>query len=116
MEDLTEVLNDVADGKASSAEAAEKIKELGRKGEEFMQRKATLNEGVSGEELMELGKKYSDGMSEALRKQMEAISRLAGSGRMTAELSEAIENMKSTKSSSAKAIEAAAESLLEKMK
>ena len=64
---------------------------------------------------MEIGAKYRERMADALKQQMQAMERVASSGRMTTELGDAIQNMNTSKSSSARAIEKAGESFLEKM-
>lgn len=92
--EMTEVLNKVADGDLSSSEGAEKIKALGKKGDEFMERKKVLNEDLSPEEGEKLMKKYQDESMAAFKEYMAAVQKLAKSGRMTQELTEAIENMK----------------------
>lgn len=94
MEDMTAVFNSVADGSLSSSEAAERIKELGKDGEDFMNRKAVLNKDLSPEDTQKLMDKYSSELSTALKNYMTAMQNVVKSGRMTKELSEAVENMK----------------------
>lgn len=94
MDRITGVLQKVADGSMSSAEAAGKIKELGKQGDEFMERKARLNRDASPEELQAVVEKYSKESGETLMRYLEALEKLSGSGRLTRELSEAIANMK----------------------
>ena len=94
MEEVAGVLDEVSDG-GNASEAAEKIKELGKKGDEFMERKTALFGEAGDADLQQLTEKYSERARESARKMMEAIQRLEKSGRVTAELQEAIINMKS---------------------
>lgn len=95
IQEMTDTLNGVAEGKISSSEASQKIKTLGKQGEKFVERKKALNKTVSPEQLMEVAKKHSKETGQAYKGYMEAVSKLSASGRMTQELADAIENMKS---------------------
>jgi len=92
--EVSEVLNKVADGKLSSSEAAEKIRKLGKQGDEFMKRKEVLYKDIKPEEVRELTEKYKDELSESVKGLMNAMQNVVKSGRMTEELQEAMVNMK----------------------
>ena len=94
MEEMTEIINEVADGDLSSSDAAAKIKKLGKEGDDFMKRKEALNKDRSSEDLAELQKKYGKRSGEATMNFIKAIQKLKQSGRATNELSEAMQNMK----------------------
>jgi len=94
IKEMTDTLNDVADGKISSSKATQKIKTLGKQGEKFVERKTALNKSASPEQLVEAAKEHSKETGQAFRGYMEAVSKLSASGRMTRELADAIENMK----------------------
>lgn len=104
MNETTAILEKVAAGSMSSADAAGKIKKLGEDAEEFMRRKETLNKGMPPEKLQELATKYREETGQAFKEYMIAIEKASRSGRMTQEIGEAIENM-SPKSKEAKMIE-----------
>jgi methionine-rich copper-binding protein CopC len=55
MKEMTEILNDVADGKLSSAEATVKIQKRGRKGESIQTRKKALLAKTKPGELEAMG-------------------------------------------------------------
>lgn len=93
MEDVTKILNQAADGEVSSSDAANKIRVLGKQGDEFMERKKVLNESVSQDQIDEITKKYSKRSIQAFQNYIQAIERLTNSGRMTNEISEAISNI-----------------------
>lgn len=92
--EVSEVLNQVADGSLSSADAAEKIRELGTKGEDFMERKEALYQDASKEKIQATAEKYRDEMTEAVQGMMKAMQNVVTSGRMTRELQDALANMK----------------------
>lgn len=98
MEDMTEIFNGVADGDLSSSQAADKIRSLGKEGEEFMARQEKLNQGTSKEELEKIRQKHSKEFQVAFKNYMKAVQKLTQSGRMTKELSDVVQNMKSTHS------------------
>lgn len=92
--EVSEVLNQVADGSLSSSDAVEKIKKLGKEGEEFVKRKEALNKDVDKEEVQAVAEKYRDEMTEAVQGMMKAMMKVVSSGRMTEELQDAMTNMK----------------------
>lgn len=92
--EVSEVLNQVADGSLSSADAAEKIRELGTKGEDFMERKEALYQDASKEKIQATAEKYREEMTGAVQGMMEAMKNVVTSGRMTRELQDALANMK----------------------
>ena len=94
IEDLTEIMEDVADGKLSSSEAAEEIKDWGKKGDKLIERKKALNDAATEEELKVLAKKYEKRSMDAMKDYMAALQKLQKSGRMTKEVQEAIMNVK----------------------
>lgn len=91
MKDVTKVLNKVADGNLSPAQAAEKIDQLGRAADKIKKRQAVLFEDLSPEESYAIMHEYTGETSEAMQKFMEAMQKVVSSGRMTKKLSEAIE-------------------------
>ncbi len=94
IEEMTDIIDDVAEGKLSSSQGAEEIKEWGKKGAKLMERKKALNEEMSEEDLKALTKKYEKRSQETMKAYMKAIQKLHKSGRMTKELQEAMFNVK----------------------
>ena len=94
MEEMTGVVNEVADGKLSSSEAADRIGELGKEGGRIFERKAALNKDLSPEKAQELLKSHGKESIAALQNYMKAVQRLSTSGRMTREVASALENIK----------------------
>lgn len=94
LEEMASVLDDVSEG-GSATDAAKKIKALGKKGDEFVERKKKLFDGADPEEILKLTKKYEAKSVAAARELMKSIQKLEKSGRATAELQNAIMNMKS---------------------
>lgn len=95
IDEMTEILNKVSDGSLSSAEAAKKIKAHGKKGDDLMERKEKLKKDLTPADEKALMKKYEDKSMKSFQNFMKAVTKLSESGRMTKELSDAIENMKS---------------------
>jgi tryptophanyl-tRNA synthetase len=95
MEDMTELINDIADGKMSSSEGAKEIKKWGEKGEEIQDRiKKLRDSGTTDEDFTKAGKKNEDRSRKAVKAYFEAITKLQKSGRMTKELQDAMMNVK----------------------
>lgn len=92
--EVSEVLNQVADGSLSSSEAAEQLKELGKQGEEFVERKEALYQDANKEEIQAVAEKYREEMTEAMKGMMQAMQKVVTSGRMTRELQQAMVKMK----------------------
>lgn len=111
MNETTGILNKVAEGSMSPADASNKIKKLGEDAEEFMKRKEVLNKDLTVEKMRELAKEHQEETSQAFMEYMKAAERLSRSGRMTKELGEAIANM-SPKSKSERMLEEAAGSMI----
>lgn len=111
MNETTEILNQVADGSMSSADASSKIKKLGEDADEFMRRKEVLNKDLTPERMRELVKEHQQETSQAFGEYLKAVEKLSRSGRMTKELGEAISNM-SPKSKTETMLEEAAGSTI----
>ena len=94
IEEMASVLDDVSEG-GNASDAAEKIKALGKEGDEFMERKKELFADADPEALDKLTKKYAKRSQESARMLMLSIQKLEKSGRATPELKDAILNMKS---------------------
>ncbi|MFK7909086.1 MAG: hypothetical protein AB8F34_00635 [Akkermansiaceae bacterium] len=95
MEEMTELINDIADGKVSSAEGAEQIKEWGKKGDKIQERIKALREGgTSEEEFTKASKEFEKRSGKAVKAYFDAISKLQKSGRATKELQDAMMNVK----------------------
>jgi len=93
LNDMAEVVEEVADGSLSSSEAAEKFADFKKEGADIMERKKVLMKDISDEEGKELREKYSKDSGKAMMRYMEAVEKLGKSGRMTKELQEAVENL-----------------------
>lgn len=95
MEELTEIIDDVAEGKLSSSEGAEKIKKWGKKGNKIQERiKELRKEENATEEFTKAGEKHKERSKKAMKAYFAAIKKLQKSGRMTKELQEAMLNVK----------------------
>jgi len=92
--DVTEVLNSVADGSLDASDAAKKIRKLREKGEDFMRRKEVLNKDLTAEDARQIAEKYRKDMGKAIQDMMNAMAKVATSGHMTTELQDALLNMK----------------------
>lgn len=93
LNDMAEVVEDVAEGNMSSAEAAEKFAEFKKDGADIMERKKALMKDITAEEGNELREKYSKESGKAMMRYVEAVKKLGKSGRMTKELQDAVENL-----------------------
>ena len=95
MEEITEIINKTADGDLSSSEAAEEIRDWGEKGSELKDRAIALREEMSEEELeieaKKLAEDYGERQMKAFTNYMQAVKRLEKSGRMTQEITDAIQ-------------------------
>ena len=94
LNEMAEVIEGVADGTISSAEATEKFSEMKKTGDEFMERKKELYKGISAEDGKALAEKFNKPAAEAFGRYMKALEKLRKSGRMTQELREAVESIK----------------------
>jgi hypothetical protein len=93
LDEITAIVEEVADGSLSSSEAAAEIREWAEKGEALQRRKAALRKELTADELQALTRQYSQRSMEAVRDMMAAMGRLEQSGRMTAELGEALSSV-----------------------
>lgn len=94
MEELTEIIDDIAEGKLSSADGAKKIKKWGKKGAEIQERIKKLRQEESTESFTDAGKKHEDRSRQAMKDYFAAIQKLQKSGRMTKEIQDAMLNAK----------------------
>lgn len=94
IDEITSILEDVADGDLSSADAAKEIEKWGEKMEEIQKRKEALGTELSPEEQKELVEAYADRSTASVQKMMTAMRKLQESGRMTQELQDAMVNVK----------------------
>lgn len=95
IEDITDILNDVADGTISSSDAATKLEKLNEVADKIAERKVKLNVDMSPEELQKQAEKYKDELSNSFKEYIAALSKLRNSGRLTQELTNALQNMES---------------------
>jgi len=95
MEELTEIIDDIAEGELSSADGAKKIKKWGEKGDELQERIKKLRKGEhSTEDLMAAAEKHKDRNKKAMKTYFAALQKLQESGRMTKEVQDAMLNVK----------------------
>lgn len=94
MEEITAVFNGVADGSLSSEDAAEQIRDLGKEGEEFMKRKAELFKDATPEDLKDLISGNAAEAAKASQEMFQAMQKAVDSGRLTEEISEAMQRIK----------------------
>ena len=116
IENMTDILTKVADGKISSSEAVTKLEKLNEVADKIAERKVKLNAEMSAKKLQSQGEKYKEKLSSAFKEYMTAVSNLRSSGRMTQELANALQNMKpnGSQNKTTQAIEAAADEYLNK--
>lgn len=91
---MAEVLEEVADGSMSSADAADKFADYKKEGDDIMKRKEELMKDLSVEEGKALMEKYSKEITETFKRYMNAVQSLEKSGRATQELLDAVSNLK----------------------
>lgn len=98
LEEMTEIINKTADGDLSSSEAAQQIREWGKKGQDLQERTKALMKDMSEEALKKeseaIAKEYGERQMQAFNNLMKAFQRLEQSGRATKEIKEAMENVK----------------------
>lgn len=93
LNEMSEIIEEVADGSMSSADASEKFAGMKEAGDEFMERKKVLFKDISPEEVKAITEKYSKRSGESMMRYMKALEALRKSGRMTEELRKAVENI-----------------------
>ncbi len=93
LDEATSVLNNVAEGTTSSSEAAAKMKALGRQCEDFYERKEALSADATPEELLATTQQYAEHVAESFQKYLQAVEKVKESGKMSEELTSALENM-----------------------
>lgn len=93
MEEITTILNKVADGGLSSSDAVAQLKELNVEADKFAVRKVKLDADMTADDLMKQLDKYKGDFAGTFKEFMLAADKLSKSGRMTQELSDAIQNM-----------------------
>lgn len=90
--DMAEVIDGLAEGKLSSSEATEKIKELASKEEEFVEREKKLFKDLSAEERTALEEKFTLKTEQKIGELLSASAKLVQSGRATKEFQDAMSN------------------------
>ncbi len=116
-DDITEVLNDVADGDLTSSEAAAKLGELVEKGKDISERKLALVKDLTGEEIEEIAKETRRKVLKANVEYSEALGNVVKSGKLTPELLNSLDTAISSASRNpdVEAMEAAGKQLLDEM-
>lgn len=95
LDEATHVLNNVAEGKTAPSDAADRIKELGREAIEIGERKQALSSDATPQELQATTNEYAEQVGQSLQNYLQAVERVTKSGKMTGELTSALENIDS---------------------
>jgi hypothetical protein len=90
MNEVSSILEKVADGSLSSEKAAKKFAAWKEKGQALEKRKAALDSDPSSAEVGELVDKYQDQALEATTRMMNSMQKVHASGRLTPELGKAV--------------------------
>lgn len=90
---ITTILNKVADGDLSSSDATAQLNELNEEADKFAERRVKLDADMTADDLLKQVDKYKGELTGTFKEFMAAADKLSKSGRMTQELSDAIENM-----------------------
>lgn len=93
MDEMSTILEKVADGSMSSADATRKLEKWNEKGAAIKVRKTTLNAKATPEQLEALGKKYQEEAMKSAGRMMASMQKLQTSGRLTPELARAASNL-----------------------
>ena len=90
MDDIAVVVEQVAEGELSSAEGAERVRELGQEAHTFMERKKALDNDLTPHKAKRLVEKYSRPTTEAYGGVMHAMQKSMKNGTMERDLQDAI--------------------------
>lgn len=90
MNDISAIVENVANGSLSPADAAKKVKKWDEEGERIRRRKLLLFDSATPAELKAVTEKHEKAAMEAAARRMGAMQKLQQSGRASRELTDAV--------------------------